>query len=46
VLGYDAAGGSPADFGRVVAADAAKWAKLTKDRRITAEWRSRTGACQ
>ncbi|HVE88145.1 MAG TPA: tripartite tricarboxylate transporter substrate binding protein [Burkholderiaceae bacterium] len=37
VLGYDAAGGSPADFANVVAADAAKWAKLIKERKITAE---------
>ena len=37
VLGYDAAGGSPADFASVVAADTAKWAKLIKERKITAE---------
>ena len=37
VLGYDAAGGSPADFANVVAADTAKWAKLIKERKITAE---------
>jgi tripartite-type tricarboxylate transporter receptor subunit TctC len=36
-LGYDAAGGSPADFARVVANDSAKWARLIKDRRITSE---------
>jgi len=36
-LGYDAAGGTPSDFAKVVAADAAKWAKLIKERRITAE---------
>jgi tripartite-type tricarboxylate transporter receptor subunit TctC len=37
VLGYDAVGGTPADFARVVAADTAKWAKLIKERRITAD---------
>ena len=37
VLGYDAAGGSPADFANVVSADTAKWAKLIKERKITAE---------
>jgi len=37
VLGYDAAGGTPADFARVVAADTAKWAKLIKERKITAD---------
>jgi tripartite-type tricarboxylate transporter receptor subunit TctC len=36
-LGYDAAGGTPADFSKVVAADAAKWAKLIKERRIIVE---------
>jgi tripartite-type tricarboxylate transporter receptor subunit TctC len=36
-LGYDAAGGTPADFARVVANDSAKWAKLIKERRITAD---------
>ena len=36
-LGYDAAGGSPSDFARVVAADAAKWTRLIKERKITAE---------
>jgi tripartite-type tricarboxylate transporter receptor subunit TctC len=36
-LGYDAAGGTPADFSKVVAADTAKWAKLIKERQITAE---------
>ena len=36
-LGYDAAGGTPADFARVVANDSAKWARLIKERRITAE---------
>jgi len=37
VLGYDAAGGTPADFARMVATDTAKWAKLIKERKITAE---------
>lgn len=37
VLGYDAAGGTPADFARVVAADTAKWAKLIKERKIIIE---------
>lgn len=36
-LGYDAAGGSPADFARVVANDSAKWARLIKERKITAD---------
>jgi tripartite-type tricarboxylate transporter receptor subunit TctC len=36
-LGYDAAGGTPADFARTVAEDSAKWARLIKERRITAE---------
>jgi len=36
-LGYDAAGGSPADFARVVASDTAKWAQLIKERRISGE---------
>jgi tripartite-type tricarboxylate transporter receptor subunit TctC len=36
-LGYDAAGGSPADFARVVADDSAKWARLIKERRISGE---------
>jgi tripartite-type tricarboxylate transporter receptor subunit TctC len=36
-LGYDAAGGSPADFARVVANDSAKWARLIRERRITAD---------
>ena len=35
VLGYDAAGGTPADFAKVVATDTAKWAKLIKERKIT-----------
>lgn len=34
-LGYDAAGGSPADFARVVQADRDKWTQLIRDRRIT-----------
>ncbi len=37
VLGFDAAGGTPADFARLVADDAAKWSKLIKERRINAE---------
>ena len=37
VLGYAAAGGTPADFAKVVSADAAKWAKLIKERKITGE---------
>lgn len=36
-LGYDAAGGSPADFAKVVASDTAKWARLIKERRISGE---------
>jgi tripartite-type tricarboxylate transporter receptor subunit TctC len=36
-LGYDAAGGSPADFAKVVASDTAKWAQLIKERRISGE---------
>lgn len=36
-LGFDAAGGTPADFARVVQNDAAKWARLIKERKITAE---------
>jgi len=36
-LGYDAAGGTPADFAKVVANDTAKWARLIKERRITGE---------
>jgi tripartite-type tricarboxylate transporter receptor subunit TctC len=36
-LGYEAAGGTPADFARVVKADADKWAKLIRERKITAE---------
>ena len=37
VLGYDAAGGSPSDFARVVANDSAKWARLIKERKITVD---------
>jgi tripartite-type tricarboxylate transporter receptor subunit TctC len=37
VLGYDAGGGTPADFAKVVATDTAKWAKLIKERKITIE---------
>ena len=37
VLGYDAAGGTPADFAKVVATDTAKWARLIKERKITIE---------
>jgi tripartite-type tricarboxylate transporter receptor subunit TctC len=36
-LGYDAAGGSPADFAKVVANDTAKWARLIKERRIVGD---------
>ena len=36
-LGYDGAGGSPADFSRVVANDTAKWARLIRERKITVE---------
>jgi tripartite-type tricarboxylate transporter receptor subunit TctC len=36
-LGYDAAGGSPADFAKVVATDTAKWARLIKERKIISE---------
>jgi len=36
-LGYDAAGGSPADFAKVVAGDTAKWARLIKERRIASD---------
>ena len=36
-LGYDAAGGTPADFAKVVADDTAKWARLIRERRITGE---------
>jgi tripartite-type tricarboxylate transporter receptor subunit TctC len=34
-LGYDAAGGTPADFARVVQRDRDKWATLIRERRIT-----------
>jgi len=34
-LGYDAAGGTPADFARVVQNDREKWAKLIRERKIT-----------
>ncbi|HZA95183.1 MAG TPA: tripartite tricarboxylate transporter substrate binding protein [Burkholderiaceae bacterium] len=37
VLGYDAGGGTPADFAKVVVTDTAKWAKLIKERKITIE---------
>jgi len=36
-LGYDAAGGTPQQFAQVVASDTAKWAKLIRERKITAE---------
>ncbi len=36
-LGYDAAGGTPADFARVVANDTIKWARLIRERKITSE---------
>ena len=36
-LGYDAAGGTPADFAKVVANDTAKWARLIRERRISGE---------
>jgi hypothetical protein len=36
-LSYDAAGGSPGDFAKVVASDTAKWARLIKERRIASE---------
>ena len=36
-LGYDGAGGSPADFAKVVADDTAKWARLIKERKISGE---------
>ncbi len=37
VLGYDAAGGTPAEFTKVVADDTTKWARLIKERKITGE---------
>lgn len=36
-LGYDAAGGTPADFARVVQADRDKWTKLIRERKISIE---------
>lgn len=36
-LGYDAGGGSATDFARLVQRDADKWARLIKERKITAE---------
>jgi tripartite-type tricarboxylate transporter receptor subunit TctC len=36
-LGYEAAGGTPANFAKVVADDTAKWARLIRERRITGE---------
>ena len=36
-LGYESAGGSPADFARVVAQDSDKWARLIRERKITVE---------
>ncbi|MCA3225096.1 MAG: tripartite tricarboxylate transporter substrate binding protein [Burkholderiales bacterium] len=36
-LGYDAGGGSPADFARVVQRDTDKWARLIKERKITGD---------
>jgi tripartite-type tricarboxylate transporter receptor subunit TctC len=36
-LGYDGAGGTPQKFAQVVAADAAKWARLVRERRISAD---------
>jgi tripartite-type tricarboxylate transporter receptor subunit TctC len=36
-LGYDGAGGTPADFAKVVANDTAKWARLIKERKISGE---------
>jgi tripartite-type tricarboxylate transporter receptor subunit TctC len=36
-LGYDAAGGTPQKFAQVVAADAAKWARLIRERKISTE---------
>ena len=34
-LGYDAAGGTPQKFAQVVSADAAKWARLIRERKIS-----------
>jgi tripartite-type tricarboxylate transporter receptor subunit TctC len=36
-LGYEAAGGSAADFAQVVQRDTDKWARLIKERKITGE---------
>ncbi|MFN7570094.1 MAG: Bug family tripartite tricarboxylate transporter substrate binding protein [Betaproteobacteria bacterium] len=36
-LGAEPAGGTPADFARVVADDSAKWAKLIRERKIAAD---------
>jgi tripartite-type tricarboxylate transporter receptor subunit TctC len=36
-LGYDAAGGTPPEFAKVVADDTAKWARLIRERKITGE---------
>lgn len=36
-LGYDAGGGTPQKFAQIVAADAAKWARLVRERRISAD---------
>jgi tripartite-type tricarboxylate transporter receptor subunit TctC len=36
-LGYDAAGGTPQKFAQVVSADAAKWARLIRERKISAD---------
>lgn len=36
-LGYDAAGGTPADFARVVQNDRDKWTRLIRERKITIE---------
>jgi tripartite-type tricarboxylate transporter receptor subunit TctC len=36
-LGYEPAGGSPQDFAALVARDTDKWAKLIRERKITAE---------
>ena len=36
-LGYDAAGGTPADFARIVQRDRDKWTQLIRERKITIE---------
>jgi tripartite-type tricarboxylate transporter receptor subunit TctC len=36
-LGYDAAGGTPAEFARVVQRDRDKWTQLIRERKITIE---------